>query len=120
MTEKKSAEEMLAEAKAIAAKLKRADKAAYRDVFAWIGRVTTLQCTPAGVVLESMRALEREFNAGRKPRHLLQYLNGIRRDVMAERKAEEFRQRRIGQAGATVGEVLVGLGIPKSQTEAKQ
>ena len=117
-------EEMIAEAREIAAQLKRADKVAYKDVFAWITLTTNFShsLSPAGVVLECLHALERKFNAGQKPRHLFKYLNYTRREIMAERRAEELRKKNAalreaysrrsrGQGVAIVGAVLAGLKI---------
>jgi len=121
MTEKKSPEEMIAEAREIAAMLKRADEVAFKDIFAWIAMSVTAT-TPASVVLECLRALERKFRAGQKPRHLFKYLNYTRREIMAERRAEELRKKNAalreaysrrsrGQGVAIVGAVLAGLKI---------
>jgi hypothetical protein len=109
-------EEMIAAAREIAAKLKAADKIVYKDVFAWVAKTSAWKTlTPASVVLDCLRALEREFNNGHKPRQLFQYLNGARRKILAERKAKEFRNRRGAidrvQPAGSIGEILAGLKI---------
>jgi len=78
------------EACGIAERLYKSDREVYKPLFAWINGQARRHVSPA-LILETVRAIERQHQTGNKPREIHEYLNGIARSIKEHKAARDLR-----------------------------
>jgi len=90
MASKQTIFAQIKEAHAIAERLYKTDRDLYKPLFAWINAQTKRRVSP-GLILEVVKAMERQHQIGSKPRDVHEYLGGIARSIKEHKTARDLR-----------------------------
>lgn len=113
MASKQAVFAQIKEAHEIAERLYKSDRELYKPLFAWINAQIKRRVSP-GLVLEVVKAIERQHQSGNKPRDIREYVGGIARSIKEHKAGRDLRAGQTNWISEILGKAMAAAQNPTS------